>query len=254
MAKDKKKYHYDPALIARVQNIELPPKIKCCRCEYVKGPACYAATRLLDLKVAISKDKRNAGPRVKMIPCMMCTGHDAPLELECTGCDTTYDIYKFAAAQRKGAKRDDAKCYKCQEEIDNTPTLDEYGSDNSFEGDDDVDYESDEDGSTSGGTSQAGTPSNASVINSARGGGGVSLSGLKAALPSIASTSIARRAPTSTITNTTSNNANFAKVKSGRRQAKYEGAERVRAHDRKEAEKKEDLDEVMAKDSESDSE
>lgn len=75
-------------------------RIKCCRCFIMKGQACFSTTRLTDLKVAISKDKRYASPTAKCIPCSKCTGHQVT-EMECYQCDTVYDLDKFAKAQRK---------------------------------------------------------------------------------------------------------------------------------------------------------
>ncbi|KAL5116011.1 UV-damaged DNA-binding protein rad7 [Pleosporales sp. CAS-2024a] len=97
---------YGPNEINDLMNVELPPRIKCGRCDVGLPPAKYSTKQLTDLRFHF----KTQGNYDKRINCQKCTGQPI-VEIECIMCHKTKGILDFAKSQR--TKPDDAKCYAC---------------------------------------------------------------------------------------------------------------------------------------------
>ncbi|KAF1963208.1 hypothetical protein CC80DRAFT_107893 [Byssothecium circinans] len=107
----KQAHFYDPVTIKSLQNVPLPPKIKCGRCTKWLGHPQYSTKQLTDARFAIMNHGHNARFSINCTP---CTGNGQPVEIECSYCGKTKGLEEFAKSQRR--KPDSAKCYKCTDE------------------------------------------------------------------------------------------------------------------------------------------
>ncbi|KAI6820235.1 hypothetical protein KC332_g16602 [Hortaea werneckii] len=242
---------------AVIQNVALPEKIKCSRCNKLKAPSNYSNKQIDDLKKKIHQEYGFNATTQGFVPCMTCTG--APrTEMECHYCGITKSLDRFSKQQRKDPDR--ASCWDCTAERQNQPAG-AGGSDSDdpiSEDDDSYDDDSDDGVGTVSGTyatlsinssTARGTSSNGGVLLGSTGpgghtgstlsstqGGGVALAGSR---PIGTATSAFGRAPSAVTQNSTnptptsalgekkgvfqdsSNDNKFAKVKAEPKKVVY---------------------------------
>ncbi|KAI7285098.1 hypothetical protein KC345_g1937 [Hortaea werneckii] len=106
---------YDTAVI---QNVAMPEKIKCSRCNKLKAPSNFSNKQIDDLKKKILQEYGFNATTQGFVPCMTCTG--APrTEMECHYCGITKSLDHFSKQQRKDPDR--ASCWDCTAERQNQP-------------------------------------------------------------------------------------------------------------------------------------
>ncbi|OAP55915.1 hypothetical protein AYL99_10067 [Fonsecaea erecta] len=101
-------------------NIEIPNLIPCGVCNVKCFKARYSQNQLSKYQEARAKEI-HGGPKATLPRCRNCTP-ESLAELHCVGCRTSKDLSFFSKQQRK--KPDTARCYNCQQELeDRVPSL-----------------------------------------------------------------------------------------------------------------------------------
>ncbi|RMY90636.1 hypothetical protein D0862_09913 [Hortaea werneckii] len=250
---------YDKAVI---QNVALPEKIKCSRCNKLKAPSNYSNKQIDDLKKKIHQEYGFNATTQGFVPCMTCTG--APrTEMECHYCGITKSLDHFSKQQRKDPDR--ASCWDCMAERQNQPAGAGGSDDDSPTSEDEDSYGDDSDdevGTVSGtyatlsinSSTARGTSSNGGVLLGSKGpgghtgstlsstqGGGVALAGFRPVgttalgrAPSTVTQSSTNPTPTSSrgekkgVLQDSSNDNKFAKVKAEPKKVVYTTPENSR--------------------------
>ncbi|KAI7088655.1 hypothetical protein KC356_g3113 [Hortaea werneckii] len=156
-----------------VQNVALPEKIKCSRCNKLKAPSNFSNKQIDDLKKKIHQEYGFNATTQGFVPCMTCTG--APrTEMECHYCGITKSLDHFSKQQRKDPDR--ASCWDCTAERQNQPAGAGGSDDDSSLSEESDRYGDDSDDGV--GTISGTFPSMSIISSTARGtssNGGVSL-------------------------------------------------------------------------------
>ncbi|KAH7075967.1 Stc1 domain-containing protein [Paraphoma chrysanthemicola] len=100
---------WDPAEMAQLRNIQLPPKVKCGRCSRNLPLARFSEKQLTDARYQVL----HHGSIAKPINCQNCTGAQIT-EIECTFCFKWKGLEDFAKSQR--ANSNTARCFQCTDE------------------------------------------------------------------------------------------------------------------------------------------